>query len=744
MFKSLITNHIKQNKFMSAATVFFMAISAALLILTAMLMTNLVGAIDSLMDKAQTPDFVQMHTGEIDEDALLEFAENCSDTEDFQLSMFLNLDNNLLTLGSHNMSDSTQDNGLCVQSERFDFLLDMDNSLPRVLEGEVYVPVCYRSKYELSVGDEMKFGNKTLKIAGFIRDAQMNAMMASSKRFLVSSADYESFKEQGQEEYLIEFLLKSTADSTEFEAAYTSEGLPCNGPAITRPLIRMINALSDGMMIFVIFIVSVVVLIISVLCIHFILSIQMSRDRKEVGMLKALGIGRKDLRKIYFTKYILFSLIGTLLGLAAALLIQKPMMKQLCDLYGMGRNYAASAIIILIAAVLAQGIILLSIRHSLKKTDKLSALDALFRNQKKGKNLTQYVLIGAVAAACTFLMLVPNNLRTTLSDPSFATYMGIGSAQIRIDIRQTDDIEGVALQIGNALKNDEQVENYAVLKTSSYETLSSDGSIINITTESGDHNIFPVSYLEGTAPKGENEIALSVLNAEELGLAMGDKMELKINGKSSGFTVCGIYSDITNGGKTAKICERETDSPIIWSVIYVSLTKSSDSRQWAEQYRQGGIEAVFISDYIEDTYAQTLSQLELASIAAIVIGALIVLVVLMLFLRLMTERNRYTISLRKALGFTSRECERIYFLKGIIPAFIGIALGLGLGSLWGEGLCGLVLQSFGAYGFRFVIDPISVFLVIPLLSLVMAAIAIKFGIKNIKDIKAFECCTGKE
>lgn len=249
------------------------------------------------------------------------------------------------------------------------------------------------------------------------------------------------------------------------------QGLPCNGPAITRPLIRMINALSDGMMIFVIFIVSVVVLIISVLCIHFILSIQMSRDRKEVGMLKALGIGRKDVRKIYFTKYLLFSLIGTLLGLAAALLIQKPMMKQLCDLYGTGRNYAASAIIILIAAVLAQGIILLSIRHSLKKTDKLSALDALFRNQKKGKNLTQYVLIGAVAAACTFLML---------------------------------------------------------------------------------------------------------------------------------------------------------------------------------------------------------------------------------------------------------------------------------GSLWGEGLCGLVLQYFGAYGFRFVIDPISVFLVIPLLSLVMAAIAIKFGIKNIKDIKAFECCTGKE
>ena len=66
MLKKLIWNDVKQNKLMSTATVFFMAISAALLTLTALLSGNLLGAINTLMDSAGVPDFIQMHTGAVD------------------------------------------------------------------------------------------------------------------------------------------------------------------------------------------------------------------------------------------------------------------------------------------------------------------------------------------------------------------------------------------------------------------------------------------------------------------------------------------------------------------------------------------------------------------------------------------------------------------------------------------------------------------------------------------------------
>lgn len=742
MLKKLIWNDIRQNKLMSASTVFFMTISAALLILTALLLTNLLGTIDSLMDKAVVPDLMQMHAGEIDEDALSRFAQSHPEVRDWQLCRFLNLSNSSIVLGGHNMVDSTQDNGLSVQSPRFDFLLGMDGELPQVKPGEVYVPICYRAKYDLAVGDEMKIGDERLTIAGFIRDAQMNSMMASSKRFLVNVADYNRL--DGQEEFLVEFLLREGSDVSVFQTAYTDQGLPSNGPAITRPLIGMVNALSDGMMIFVIFLVSIIVLLISMLCIHFILSIQMERDRKEVGMLKALGIDRREIRRIYFTKYILFSLCGALLGLLAAFIAQGPLGKQLRELYGEGEQSVSTVAVPLLAALLTEGLILLSIGRSLRKMDRLSTLDALFQSQKKGRGRTQIVLIGAVTAACTFLMLVPQNLYNTLSAPSFVTYMGIGSGELRIDVRQTEDIDSVTAQIADALARDEQVEKYAVLQTSSYPALLADGSSVNLTVEAGDHLVFPVSYSSGTAPRQDNEIALSSLNAEELTLSVGDKLHLMVDGMGKEYTVCGIYSDITNGGKTAKICGRESKVPVIWSILYVSLEESIDREAWMAAYRAMGVDVVNITDYVQDTYAQTLSQLRLASLAVIGIGVLVIAVVLGLFSCLLVERSRYNISLRKALGFTNGECERAYFAEEMFPAVLGAAAGLLLGCLCGEALCGMVLKSFGADGFRFVINPAQVLVALPLIALGTAALAIWSGITGMKHIKAYECCLGRE
>ena len=64
MNKKLIWNDIKQNKLSSGAALFFMAVSATLLALTVLLFSGLLGAIEGLMDKAQVPDYMQMHAKE--------------------------------------------------------------------------------------------------------------------------------------------------------------------------------------------------------------------------------------------------------------------------------------------------------------------------------------------------------------------------------------------------------------------------------------------------------------------------------------------------------------------------------------------------------------------------------------------------------------------------------------------------------------------------------------------------------
>ncbi len=282
-----------------------------------------------------------------------------------------------------------------------------------------------------------------------------------------------------------------------------------------------------------------------------------------------------------------------------------------------------------------------------------------------------------------------------------------------------------------------------VLRTSLCRAVLPEGGTVSLKVETGDHSAFPVKYLEGAAPEGAAEIALSSMNAEELGVSLGDTLLLSVEGRERAYTVCGIYSDITNGGRTGKARQVGRDTPALWSVLYVSLKDSRGKEQWMESYRQMGAEVTDINTYVRDTYGQTLEQLRLASLVATAIAVLVTAVVAALFMRLLVEKDRYVISLYKALGYTGREMKGAYFGKGLFLLLAGVAAGLVLGNLLGERLCGMALRSFGADSFRFVVSWPWVLLGIPCAMVLPAALAVWGGIGEIGQVGAWECCNGK-
>ena len=744
MIRKLILNDIKNHRLLSVATLFFMTVCAALWMLCALLLGQMFNTVFSLMDQARIPDVIQMHSGPIDIEELESFANAREDLLDWQINYFLNIEGTRIQLDGQVLSDGTQDNGLTIQSSAFDYLLDNDGQIILPRSGEVYVPIVYKDRYGLEEGQLMTIDQQPLTIAGFVRDAQMNSMMSSSKRFLVSEEDYARFLPVGDEEYLIEYELASGADLNAFMQDYATAKLPSNGPSITRALVGMINALSDGTMIFVMMIISVVVLLIALLCIRFILSIQLERDRKEIGMMKALGISRKEIHRTIEAKYLLFSLIALPCGLILALLMKGPLSTQLQELYGTGTNSSVPMIAALFAGLLCEAVILLSIWMEIRKTDRIRAITAMNEPAQSGIRMRQKVLIGILMAACVFLMSVPAHLYHTLSDPSFVSYMGIGNAQIRMDIRGQDDLKAKSEQIAQTIDQNEQVRNQALLQTVSLSGTLADGTPISLLVESGDHEVFPIRYLKGKAPTKENEIALSSLNADELKVNFSDRITLQIDGQPVDLEVCGIYADLTNGGRTAKIASRKMDEPVMWSVIYLSLNNDVLPQAWIRAQKFEGVQLIEIADYVSNTYAQTLHQLYQSAFWAMLIGSLIILAVLGLFCRMMVEKNRYEISLWKALGLTNRQCQFRVLVQTGLPAGIGLMTGLLLGYWGGQMICALALQSLGAGGFVLLFDPWAGGVLVPVLALVFATSALIWGVQGIRKIQAVECCRGRE
>lgn len=757
MRRRILWNDIKGNRLLAVATWLFMAMSAFMFALTCFLFVSLLGSVDTLMEKAQTPDFMQMHAGELNEAELLHFAEEQDQVRKFQILSFLNLENSSVFLDGHSLADSTQDNGICVQSKSFDYLVDLENHvIDDIQSGEIYVPVCYRQKYDLEAGGTVQIGEIGFTIAGFLRDSQMNAMMASSKRFLVSRLDYDSLKNSCSEEYLIEFLLRENADINAFALAYTDAGLPANGPAITKPLIRMINALSDGLMILVILLVSVVLLLISMLCIRFTLLTQLEADRKEIGMLKAIGISKGEIRALYNLKFLALSGLGALCGLLLALLSKGILSAQIQELYGPSENGLTGFAAAFAGVALVEGILLLSVRRTLKRTEKMSATEALAgqcgdSKNKIGRRLcSQYLIIAFVIALGIFMMVLPQNLLSTISSPEFVTYMGIGNGEIRLDVRQTDNLEGKTRQVEKLLAGEKQVARFALLQTFSCRVVLPDGSHTGLQVEQGDHTTFPVAYTEGEAPQKNNEIALSCLCADELGVSVGDTLGLLIDEKLQEYTVCGIYPDITNGGKTAKAACLHGDGPLMWSVFYVSLKDKAQKEQWLSQCTKllsdGGInvKAVNIQEYVTDTYGQTIREIRRAAGVAVPAAALVMFVVVVLFTRLLVAKDRYDISLRKAIGFTGRDIGRMYLLGYLPVVLVSVLSGILSGNLLGEKLAGMFLKTLGAAGFHFLIDCKAVYGWIPAVAVITVFGAVLLGIAEIKHIRAYECCMGKE
>ena len=748
----MIMNDLKANKLVSAATCVFMAVTAMLIGLYILLFASLYDSIDSLMEEAETPDFLQMHTGDMDEERVIAFADRRDDAEEMQICTFLNLQNSQITIGKVSFENNMQDNGLCRQSGSFDYLLDAEGAVIRPQDGEVYVPVCYRKEYGIHAADVMRIGGEQLRVAGFLRDSQMNSMMASSKRFLVSDADYERLRPIGSEEYLIEFRLKEGSDTNAFATAYKEAGLPGNGPTITYPLIRMMNALSDGMMILVILLVSTVILFISIICIRYIILTQLEKDKKEIGLLKAVGISRRDIRRLYFLKYLILSAAGCIAGVITASVIAKPLGAQMRELYGDAGNTGVICILTIIGSLAAEGIILLSVRRTLRRTDKLSAVEALYCRGSFGKSRKRWIPVTIIVAAAVFMILVPWNMRSTILAPEFVTYMGIGDSQIRVDVRQTENNEAQSAAVMNDIKKDGRVRDCVLMKTGSYRTVLPDGSAYDLLIENGDHSRFPVRYTEGRYPESDHELALSVLNAEEMGVKTGDTVVVDQDMKDGHTeevtcTVCGIYSDVTNGGKTAKGCLKYPDdrTPVMWSIIYLSLVDEDQAGQWTAEYQSRyassgeGIKVTLISDYLKGTYGQTIRNISNASLVSAVRSCLILFVVILLLIRLVIWRERAKSSLRKALGFRSSDIRNSYLKKTLVYAVPGMALGIFAGIVPGQALAGMLLRSMGAYGFQFMIEPAAVFVGAPAVTAASVMAAALIGLKEVKDIRASEC-----
>ncbi|MFE4242108.1 ABC transporter permease [Peribacillus butanolivorans] len=766
MFLKMVKNDFVRQKIVTISVFVFIAMAVLLGASAINNIANLIQSMSDLQERAVPADITQMHSGEFDQAEIDKFTEEQRENIAMQETMvLLTLDGSNIHFGNNQtMAGTVQDISFVVQNKKFDFIMDLDNKKLDVTEGEVAVPIYFMQQYDLKIGDTItvksgEYENEFV-ISDYARDYEMNASLTSSKRFVINQADYNEMllKQAGELEYLIEFKLHENGDSQGLQTAYIEGGLPANGPTVGGKIFLMFNAMSDAAVAMVIILISVLLIIIASLCIRLTFLATIDEDLREIGVMKAIGISKKDIKKVYVNKYRVMSvvagIIGYLLSFAVVNLFNGNMRLYISSDLSGNLKYVLS----LIAPLLVYFMIVMYCKKVLKRIDKISAVEALRKDSmERGKNqkysfpllknkffstniymglrdvckrFKLYRLLFFIFIVCTFIVILPINIYNTMNSPEFSTYMGIGKSDMRIDLRRTDSIIEDFKKLQEELKNDSDIEKYAAYITSSYQVKNAEGSWDYMNIETGNFSVFPLNYLEGRAPEGEGEISLSFANASKDGLNknVGDEVAVNVGGEEKNLKVTGIYQDITNGGKTAKAHTSlgVNDEAVLWYIVYMDVAQGVDIREKMDYYQNAYDSAQVndIKEYTRQTLGNIIDQMSTVVIGAFAIAVIIAVLITALFLRMLLSKDMSQIAIMRSMGLTSKNIKHQYMAGTMMVLILGIIVGVLASNYLGELLVSMAMSTMGAAKIEFVHVVWQTWLLCPLALIVVVGFTI--------------------
>lgn len=768
--RALTWGALRRNPVPALVLVGFVALATMLAASAAALVVNATGASESLMRQARTPHFLQMHAGDVDLARMERFASSNPLVDEWAVSETLNVDGAAIRVSGDGvdttLAEQLQDNSFVTQNPDFDLLLDTGGRAISPAPGTVWLPLFYMVELDLAVGNTLTVtgpgGATELEVAGFLRDSQMNSSFASSKRLLVAAEDLEEVRatvaDAGTVENLVLFRLTEPGVATQFESQYRQAGLETRGPTITWSLMVLVNSLSEGITAAIGILVTSLLVGIALLCVRFTLLTTIAQDRREIGVLKALGTRRRDLRRIYSLRYLATALAGAVMGLLGAMVLSPLLLARVKLFMGPSGRELPAVLAALALTGLLVGVVMLQVRRTLRALGQVTPISALrtgadapapgrrgtprwltVADGALGTNVTMaladlwrrprlYVVPVVVHTLAVFVLVVPQNLYTTVTSPDFVTNMGMGLSDMRIDVRPPVEMDR-ARQLEDELAADPRVEQHTTFVTAAYSTTTAEGTRASLRITSGDLGMFPISCSSGHSPTEPDQLALSAIQSDALGAGPGDVVVATPvgGGEPMELTVVGVYQDITAGGRTAKMVAPHTSTQVMWSWLQADFSPGFHAAAAISGYAADNpdVRVSSVQDHVQASLGGTIDALGAAAVAAVVVGLVVAALVTVLFTRLLAARDARRIAVLRALGFRDSQVRMQDLVRSACTLAAGVLLGTVLASILGGPFGAMLLSPAGLSELSLVSNPWLAHLATPAaLLLVVAAAAL--------------------
>ena len=769
----MLKNDFKRNRAGNVALLLFMTLAASLVVSATIVIMQLISSMVGMYTVAQPPHFLQMHKGAINREAIDSFASTNEEVKAWQIVDMIDIEGDELEVygdDAFSLSDCYHQISLVKQNKEYDLLLDENRNKIQLNKGEIGIPMLLLDAYNIKIGDKVVLTSngvtKTFKVTEFVHDAQMNSTLCYSTRMLISDEDFKELNGKvGENEYLIEVYFADSSEGANFQTSYENAGLPQNGPAITFPMIILLSAMTDIMMALILILVSVLLVIVAFICIKYTVMAAMEEEISEIGTMKAIGMSYQDIRGLYLEKYKIIVGIGITVGYILGLIASNKFTGHITSTFG---NQPVSMftfgfpIVMCILVYLITNHYCKKILRKLKKVTVVEALvnaegldekervrDGLHRSKTMPvnillgireilQNFRGFIIIFIVVLISSSIMIVPMNLSNTIRSKEFILYMGSAMEDISIEIEQGENLEEKYKVIKNILMKDTDIKEYKEYRSVRVETINSQNEWMNLQVECGKDSGSGIKYLSGKEPTLENEMALSKLNADEVGKNTGDKLLLSYGGELKEFIICGVYQDVTGGGKTAKAIYDFRGLDAIKYQFTINLIDGVNVEQkvsFLDEQVGRGYAILSTDEFINQTVGGVANQVDVVTKSVVVIGVFLEALIVVLFMKLRLIKDAPQIAAMKAMGFTNADVKKQYLCKILLVATLGIATGTIVSNTLGQSLVSLVfnVMGFGISKITFIINPWIAFILLPLVIFAVVAIVTWISTRQIRE-----------
>ena len=612
-------------------------------------------------------------------------------------------------------------------------------------EGEIIVPVSFKSLYNTEIGDAVTLElhsweqeektHHTYKIAAYMEDPYMGSSVMGIKTLLLCEEDIASLCEKDftKEGNALIFSVHKNKDSkmsdAEFEAKLNRETSYASYTWITLTKAQAYNYMTMITNIFAGILVAFIVMLVvaTIIVLSHNISSSIEHDFVNLGILKAVGMTNNKIRISIMLGYLFAGLVGANIGVPVSIPFIAAINKLIRPVIGLYPESKPALFETIISLVVIFVVVTIFIAIKLIKISRITPVSAInggrkdvhfsslfklpiskkmlgtslaYRQLVSGKK--QYIGAVLITAILTLFMVMISDMSIYFSDEDKINDM---FAPVEYDMytyaTSDEEWEEKLADAETIIANHTDYRRF--MYTSRYLLLDDTQIWCGINSEPD----YVKSVYEGRTCTYDNEIVITEYMTENYGIEIGDEVTISLDGKSADYIVSGYYQCTNDVGKNITMSLEgyyrlvgEPEEGARLNYVYDLEDDEAAEAIYEEitaKYSEDEVEFGYDTDFSgDDTIVFALYGV---TILIYILSGIFVAITVVLVCAKIFAKEKQDYGIYKAMGFTSAKLRRQFAVRFVICAFIGAVLGIICTLLFADDILSVILKMFGMYNF---------------------------------------------